>query len=89
MCHQENSNVVLFMWQCAHLETKVFRMESRFLVVLLKLQEGRRLERHREAITTLVTDALRENGRDVLELSPSRCVCWTVVNPPYSMRCSY
>ncbi|XP_062334671.1 TBC1 domain family member 2A-like isoform X1 [Osmerus eperlanus] len=58
--------------KCAHLETKVFRMESRFLVVLLKLQEGRSLERHREAITTLVTDALRENGRDVLELSPSR-----------------
>uniref|UniRef100_A0A4W5LDV3 PH domain-containing protein n=1 Tax=Hucho hucho TaxID=62062 RepID=A0A4W5LDV3_9TELE len=42
--------------KCAHLEAKVFRMESRFLAVLFKLQESRGLERHREAIKTLITD---------------------------------
>ncbi|XP_031693434.1 TBC1 domain family member 2A isoform X3 [Oncorhynchus kisutch] len=60
------------MIKCAHLEAKVFRMESRSLTVLFKLQESRGLERHREAIKTLITDTLREGGRDILELNPAR-----------------
>ncbi|XP_066523071.1 TBC1 domain family member 2A isoform X2 [Hoplias malabaricus] len=62
---QEKSLMV----KCAYLEASNCQMESRYLGVLRKLQENKELTaKQRDAVRTLIEDALQENLKDVIKL---------------------
>ncbi|KAL0974255.1 hypothetical protein UPYG_G00217760 [Umbra pygmaea] len=59
------------MFKCTYLEARNCQFESRYLGVLRKLQENKALEPgQREAVRSLINDALQGDPNDIIKLNP-------------------
>ncbi|XP_066576535.1 TBC1 domain family member 2A isoform X2 [Amia ocellicauda] len=59
------------MMKCAYLEAKNCQIESKYLVVLRKLQESKSLDsQHQDMVKQLIEDALQGDMKDVFKLNP-------------------